>query len=105
MATDVATSTAVNIQPLGDHVLVERVEADTVTKGGIVLPDSAKEKPKEGIVIAVGNGRVNDDGNVTPLQVKAGDSVIFSSYAGTEIKHDGNEYLIVREDEILATIN
>jgi chaperonin GroES len=108
MATKTATKkvkkASAGIEPLGDNVLVERVEAETKTKGGIVLPESAKEKPREGIVIAVGEGRLNDDGKRTPVQVKAKDRVIFSSYAGTEIKVDGNEYLIVREDEILAIV-
>jgi len=106
MATKSATKKAkkVSIEPLGDNVLVERVEAETTTKGGIVLPESAKEKPREGIVIAVGEGRLNDDGKRTAVQVKAKDRLIFSSYAGTEIKVDGNEYLIVREDEILAIV-
>ena len=110
MATKSATKSAskkakkVSIEPLGDNVLVERVEAETTTKGGIVLPESAKEKPREGIVIAVGEGRLNDDGKRTPVQVKTKDRVIFSSYAGTEIKVDGHEYLIVREDEILAIV-
>ncbi len=107
MATKAAKkkSTKVSIQPLGDHVLIERLEAETTTKGGIVLPDSAKEKPREGTVIAVGEGRVGEDGKRTSLQVEAKDRVIFSSYAGTEIKHDGHEYLIVREDEILAIVD
>ncbi|MGQ0552821.1 MAG: co-chaperone GroES [Planctomycetota bacterium] len=93
------------ITPLGDHVLIERVEAEKTTKGGIVLPDSAKEKPREGIVVAVGEGKVSDDGTRVAIQVKPKDRVIFSSYAGTEIKHGGNDYLIVREDEILAIVN
>jgi len=93
------------LTPLGDHVIVERVEAETRTKGGIVLPDSAKEKPREGVVIAVGEGRLTDDGQRIPVAVKAKDRVIFSSYAGTEVKYEGKEYLIVREDEILAVVN
>lgn len=109
MATKSATKktkkTSVNVEPLGDNVLVERVEAEDTTKGGILLPESAKEKPREGIVIAVGEGRLSDDGSRTPVQVKAKDRVIFSSYAGTEIKLGGNDYLIVREDEILAVIS
>ena len=93
------------ITPLGDNVIVERIEAQKTTKGGIVLPDSAKEKPREGVVIAVGDGRLTDDGTRVPVQVKAKDRVIFSSYAGTEVKYGGNEYLIVREDEILAVVS
>jgi len=93
------------LTPLGDHVIVERVEAENRTKGGIVLPDSAKEKPKEGVVIAVGDGRVTDEGQRIAVAVKPKDRVIFSSYAGTEVKYEGKEYLIVREDEILAVVN
>lgn len=93
-----------NVTPLGDNVLVKRVEAEDVTKGGIVLPESAKEKPREGIVLAVGEGRLKDDGTRAPLQVKKNDRVIFSSYAGTEVKIEGTEYLLVREDEILAVV-
>ncbi len=93
------------ITPLGDNVIVERIEAQKTTKGGIVLPDSAKEKPREGIVIAVGEGRLTEDGTRVPVSVKAKDRVIFSSYAGTEVKYGGSEYLIVREDEILAVVS
>jgi chaperonin GroES len=106
MATKAPGKTAKDtLTPLGDNVIVERVEAQTTTKGGIVLPDSAKEKPREGIVIAVGEGRLSDDGTRIAIAVKPKDRVIFSSYAGTEVKYGGNEYLIVREDEILAVIN
>jgi len=109
MATKSAKKTtktkARSIEPLGDHVLVQRVEAETTTAGGIVLPETAKEKPREGIVIAVGPGRVHEDGSRTPMQVQPKSRVIFSSYAGTEIKHGGEEYLIVREDEILAVVD
>ena len=94
-----------NVTPLGDNVLVKRVAAEDTTAGGIVLPESAKEKPREGVVLAVGEGRVKEDGNRTPLQVKKNDRVIFSSYAGTEVKIDGEEYLLVREDEILAVVS
>ena len=92
------------IKPLGDHILIRRVEAENMTKGGIVLPDSAKEKPKEGIVLALGDGRLLDNGERSPFQVKLEDRVLFSSYAGTEIKVGGEELLLVREDEILAVI-
>ena len=92
------------VKPLNDKVLVERLEAEEVTKGGIVLPDSAKEKPKEGKIIALGDGRLLDDGKRAPFQVKTGDRVLFSSYAGTEIKISGDEYLIMREDDILAVV-
>jgi chaperonin GroES len=104
-ATKSPKSDKTAITPLNDNVIVERVEAQKTTKGGIVLPDSAKEKPKEGIVIAVGDGRLTDDGTRVPVQVKPKDRVIFSSYAGTEVKYGGNEYLIVREDEILAVVS
>jgi chaperonin GroES len=93
------------LTPLGDHVIVERIEAESKTKGGIVLPDSAKEKPREGLVIAVGEGRLTDDGQRVAVSVKPKDRVIFSSYAGTEVKFEGKDYLIVREDEILAVVN
>jgi len=86
-------------------VIVERIEAEGKTKGGIVLPDSAKEKPREGLVIAVGEGRLTDDGQRIAVSVKPKDRVIFSSYAGTEVKFEGKDYLIVREDEILAVVN
>ncbi len=95
---------ATKLQPLNDRVIVERVEAESKTKGGIILPDSAKEKPKEGVIVAVGEGRRTKDGTTTPLQVKPKDRVIFSSYAGTEIKVDGKELLIMGEDDILAIV-
>ena len=93
------------VKPLNDKVLVERLEAEEVTKGGIVLPDSAKEKPKEGKIIALGDGRLLDDGKRAPFQVKVGDRVLFSSYAGTEIKISGDEYLIMGEDDLLAVVD
>ena len=93
-----------NIKPINDKVLVKRLEAETTTAGGIVLPDNAKEKPKEGTVVAVGNGRLLKSGERGPFQVAAGDRVIFSSYAGTEIKVQGEEYLILSEDDILAIV-
>ena len=92
------------VTPLGDRVLVKRVAADEKTKGGIILPDTAKEKPKEGIVVAVGNGKLLETGNRQPMSVKQKDRVLFSSYAGSEIKMDGEELLILGEDEILAII-
>ena len=92
------------LKPLGDKVVVKRLEADEKTKGGIVLPDTAKEKPKEGKVLAVGEGKLLEDGKRADFQVKNGDRVIFSSYAGTEIKLDGEEYLLMSEDDILAII-
>ena len=92
------------IRPLGEKVLVKRVEADDVTAGGIFLPDAAKEKPKRGIVTAVGDGKLLDSGERSKLQLKKGDEVLFSSYAGTEIKVDGEELLIIGEGEVLAVI-
>ncbi len=92
------------IRPLGDKVLVRRVEAEAKTAGGIVLPDSAKEKPKRGKIIAVGQGRLLDDGKRGKMQVKNGDAVLFSSYAGTDITVDGKEMMIMSEDDILAII-
>ncbi len=92
------------IRPLGDKVLVQRVEAEGKTAGGIVLPDSAKEKPKRGKIIAVGQGRLLDDGERGKMQVKKGDEVLFSSYAGTDITVDTKEMMIMSEDDILAII-
>ncbi len=93
------------VRPLHDRVLVKRVEEEQKTKGGIIIPDTAKEKPVEAKVVAVGNGRIGDDGKVTPLTVKAGDKVLFGKYSGTEVKIDGVEHLIMREDDILAVID
>ena len=92
------------IQPLADKVLVQRLEAETKTAGGIVLPDSAKEKPQRGKIVSVGKGKVLDDGTVQKPQVKKGDMVLFTSYAGTEIKINGKEYLIMNESDIMAVI-
>ena len=89
---------------LQDRVIVKRIEEEEKTKGGIIIPDTAKEKPQEGKVIAVGKGKVNDDGKVTPLDVKAGDTILFGKYSGTEVKIDGEEHLIMREDDILGVI-
>ncbi len=94
----------VNVRPINDKVLVKRLEAETTTRGGIVLPDNAKEKPKEGRVIALGTGKLKKDGTRTTFQLKEGDRVIFSSYAGTEIKVSGDEYLILGEDDVLAVV-
>ena len=91
-----------NIRPLRDRVLVKRLEAQEQRIGGIIIPDTAKEKPQQAKVIAVGRGRVNDDGKTVPLDVKEGDHVLVGKYSGTEIKLDGEEYLILREDEILG---
>ena len=90
------------IKPLHDRVIVKRIEEEETTKGGIIIPDSAKEKPAEGKIIAVGDGKLLDDGKRQPLDVKKGDIVLFGKYAGTEIKIDGEEHLIMREDDIIA---
>ena len=93
-----------NIRPLNDRILVKRLEEETTSKGGIIIPDSAKEKPAEGEVVAVGPGRTNDKGDRIHMQVKAGDRVLFSKYGGTDVKLDGNDYLIMREDDILGVL-
>ncbi|MCM3741971.1 co-chaperone GroES [Oceanobacillus luteolus] len=93
------------IRPLGDRVVIELVEQEETTASGIVLPDSAKEKPQEGKVVAVGSGRVTDSGEKIALEVAEGDRIIFSKFAGTEVKYGGNEYLILRESDILAVIS
>jgi len=92
------------VRPLHDRVIVKRVEEESKTKGGIIIPDTAKEKPVEGKVIAVGDGKLADDGKKIPLQVKAEDKILFGKYAGTEIQIDGEEHLIMREDDIIAVI-
>ena len=92
------------IRPLADKVLVQRLEAETVTAGGIVLPDSAKEKPQQGKIVSVGNGKILDDGSVRKMQLKKGDLVLFTSYAVTDVKLDGKEYLIMNESDIMAVI-
>lgn len=92
------------IRPLHDRVIVERVDEDETTKGGIIIPDTAKEKPVEGKVVAVGDGKVADDGKKIPLEVKAGDKVLFGKYAGTEIQIEGEEHIIMREDDIIAIV-
>jgi len=93
------------VKPLGEKILVKRLEAEEKTAGGIVLPDTAKEKPKEGKIIAVGDGKLLDDGTRAKFEVKVGDTVIFSSYAGTEIKVDGEELMIMSESDILAIVD
>jgi len=92
------------LKPLGDRVIIELVQSEEKTASGIVLPDTAKEKPQEGKVVAVGTGRVLDNGERVALEVAVGDSIIFSKYAGTEVKYEGTEYLILRESDILAVI-
>lgn len=94
-----------NIRPLQDRLIVERVEEETTTAGGIIIPDTvSKEKPQEGKVVAVGKGKITEGGNVIPMDVKEGDLVLFGKYAGSEIKVDGKEYLIMREDDILGVV-
>jgi chaperonin GroES len=93
-----------NIQPLGDRAVIKPLEAEEKTKGGIVLPDTAKEKPQEGKIVAVGKGKVLESGKVEPLEVKVGDIVLYGKYSGTEITKDGEEYLIVKAEDILAIV-
>ena len=96
---------ATNLRPLGDRVLVEPVEEKEVKKGGIIIPDSAKEKPQEGIVVALGTGKTDDNGKKVPFEVKVKDRVLISKYGGTEIKVDGKEYKILNADDILAVLD
>jgi chaperonin GroES len=93
------------VKPLGDRILVRRVEEEEVKRGGIIIPDTAKEKPQQGEVLAVGPGRLNDEGKRIPLEVKAGDRILMGKYAGTEVKLDGEECLILREDDVLAVFS
>ena len=96
---------ATKVKPLGDRVLIQPEDRETTTASGLVLPDTAKEKPQEGTVLAVGSGRVNDDGNTVPLEIKAGDKVLYAKYAGTELRLDDEDYLIVSERDVLAIIS
>jgi len=91
-------------RPLHDRILVERVESEEVTKGGIILPDTAKEKPQQGKVIAVGSGKKTEEGKLIPLEIKAGDVILFGKYSGSEIKVEGTEYLIMKEDDVLGIV-
>jgi chaperonin GroES len=93
-----------NIRPLHDRVIIKRMEEERTSPGGIVIPDSATEKPSMGEVMAVGNGKILDSGEVRPLEVKVGDRVLFGQYAGTTVKHEGEEYLVMREDDIIAVL-
>ena len=93
-----------NLRPLNDRILVKRVEEEKTTKGGIIIPDTAKEKPAEGIVSAIGNGKLGDDGKRIALEIKTGDRVLFGKYSGTDVKIAGEEYLIMREDDVLGII-
>ncbi len=92
------------IRPLQDRIIVKRIDEEETSKGGIIIPDSAKEKPQEGKVIAVGNGKIGDDGKIQPLDVKKGDRLLFSKYAGTEVNLEGEEHLIIREDDVLGVV-
>ncbi len=92
------------LKPLGDRIIIEQIQSEEKTASGIVLPDSAQEKPQEGKVVAVGTGRVTENGEKVALEVKEGDSIIFSKYAGTEVKYEGTDYLILRESDVLAII-
>ena len=92
------------IRPLQDRIIVKRIEGDEVSPGGIIIPDSAKEKPQEGKIIAVGKGKIGEDGKLQPLDVKKGDKVLFSKYAGSEVNIDGDEHLIIREDDVLGVL-
>ena len=93
-----------NLRPLHDRILIKRIEEKEAVKGGIIIPDTAKEKPQEGEVIAVGNGKKTEEGNIIPLDVKAGDRILFGKYSGAEIKMEGEEFLILREEEVLGII-
>ncbi len=92
------------IRPLQDRILVKRLESEEKTSGGIIIPDSAKEKPQEGKVVAAGKGKIGEDGKVNPLDVKKGDKILFSKYAGTEVNIEGEEHLIIREDDVLGVL-
>jgi chaperonin GroES len=105
MAKGNGTATAVKLQPLGDRVVVQPAEREETTKSGIVIPDTAKEKPQRGSIIAVGKGRRDDDGERIPMDVSVGDTVLFAKYAGTEFKFEDEEYLILSEKDILAKVN
>jgi chaperonin GroES len=98
------TATAIKLTPLHDRIVVKRIAESETTRGGIIIPDTAKDKPQEGEVVAVGKGKSNEEGKVTPLDVKSGDRILFGKYAGTEIKIEGEEYLIMREEEVLGIL-
>ena len=100
-----AIAKGVQVRPLHDRILVRRVNEDEKTAGGIIIPDSAKEKPQRGQVIATGNGRITQEGKTIPLEIKTGDTVLFGKYSGTELKLDGHEYLMMREEDILGVFN
>ena len=99
-----AVLTKVKIRPLGDRVLVKPLDKEKQERGGLIIPDTAKEKPQEGEIVAAGKGKVSDDGKVLPMDVKAGDRILYGKYSGTEIKIDGDEYLIMHQDDILGIV-
>jgi chaperonin GroES len=99
-----AVLTKVNIRPLGDRVLVRPLEQEKQERGGLIIPDTAKEKPQEGVIISAGKGKLSDDGKLIPMDVKAGDKVLYGKYSGTEIKIDGQEYMIMHQDDILGIL-
>ena len=96
---------AINVRPLHDRIIVQRLEEEEQQVGGIIIPDTAKEKPQQGKVVAVGKGTVKDDGDILPMDVKAGDTILFGKYSGQEIKLEGDDYLIMREDDVLGVVN
>ena len=96
---------AINVRPLHDRIIVQRLEEEEQQVGSIIIPDTAKEKPQQGKVVAVGKGKVKDDGDILPMDVKAGDTILFGKYSGQEIKLEGDEYLIMREDDVLGVVN
>jgi len=100
-----AATSKLNVRPLHDRILVRRMSEDEKTAGGIIIPETAKEKPQRGEIMATGKGRVTEDGKTLPLEVKAGDKVLFGKYSGTELKLDGTEYLMMREEDILGILN
>ena len=99
-----AVATSVKLKPLGDRVLVKAVEKKDEVRGGLIIPDTAKEKPQEGEIIAAGKGKIGDDGKLIPMDVKAGDRILYGKYSGTEVKIDGQEYLIMHQDDILGIV-
>jgi chaperonin GroES len=99
-----AHATKMNLHPLHDRILVKRIEEEEARRGGIIIPDTAKEKPQEGKIVALGQGKVTEDGKKTPLDVKAGDRILFGKYSGSEVKLDGEEYLIMKEEDVLGIL-
>jgi len=98
------TATKIKIQPLGDRLIIKAVEAKEIKKSGIIIPETAKEKPQEGLVVAVGKGKTNEDGKLIPMEIKTGDTVLYGKYSGTEIKINDEEYLIMREEDVLGIV-